>query len=638
MFFDDNFKILETRFPELAKDLSLVNPVSGFITNKDEIYDINVSGIWRYGGQFTTDWEKVIEPINGPYPKLVVVYGVGLGNHLMKLFENPNIKKSVHILIVEKDISLLKKSLELRKWDHILSDPRVTLLAGQKIEDTYKFFLEYFRQYTRIYLIKTLTVIIEPELDKQTGNYYLAIAEELKKSVDDANSMYMGSEEDTYRGYMNILKNIPKFDSAIPFDYYAGKFKDKIGIAVSTGPSLKYSLDWLREVQDKAVIVSSDSALKVLLDAGIEPHFVGCLERVPETNLLFDHLPEKLRTSLIGCPVLWPETIDKYPGPLVNMIRPIGQLCWFFDDQKYYFTGNSVSHLLYIALNALGCREVLIVGQDLAFDRYSERTHVEGVPKIIYEVGQKQRFNRKVKTPMEEVSEVEANDGGRIQTMEWYIQFRNQLEMLVKEQGYNGYNVIPKNYGAKIGGLKLMEPQDVLKSFDFGSNNMWSTMEELANGYKIKNIEVYQFEMSQKMAQAEKNLRIIHETSLSVLDALSLFRQRYNPNYYDEDTYTPFLKKIEFIANEMMDGDNHFYDHFFHAQVMTRSSQLQQLQGQILAGRIPESQKIEAQFTLSFNWFDLIQKWSGRMEHFIKSIRNDLWKNTPSHQNMSSSP
>src|SRR5512145_3078123 len=72
----------------------------------------------------------------------------------------------------------------------------------------------------------------------------------------------------------NFVKNLLKAARAPGIAKFAGKFSGIPAVIVSAGPSLDKNIHELRGWEQNALILSTDTALKPLLAAGIEPHFV----------------------------------------------------------------------------------------------------------------------------------------------------------------------------------------------------------------------------------------------------------------------------------------------------------------------------------------------------------------------------
>ena len=74
------------------------------------------------------------------------------------------------------------------------------------------------------------------------------------------------------------------------------QFKEVPFIVIGAGPSLDDSIDFLRNVQDKAIIVASNSPYRKLINSGIRPHLVVTADPMRPTlsgfqDVKLDHVP-----------------------------------------------------------------------------------------------------------------------------------------------------------------------------------------------------------------------------------------------------------------------------------------------------------------------------------------------------------
>lgn len=72
----------------------------------------------------------------------------------------------------------------------------------------------------------------------------------------------------------NNIKNLDQIIGSSNADGLIGKFKSTPGILVSAGPSLQKNVHLLKGLEDKCVIMAAGTAVRVLEDFGITPHFM----------------------------------------------------------------------------------------------------------------------------------------------------------------------------------------------------------------------------------------------------------------------------------------------------------------------------------------------------------------------------
>ncbi|GEM_PF-5496341 len=617
---EKNLAVLDAEHPGLAARVrSCIPAQSTLLPLGDGTFDLQWNGRILYEGRPADFSREALAEARMVYPRLLFFYGIGLGYNIRAYFDHPP-SKAECIVVIEHSLEMFRQSLAAMDWTDILSDDRVTFFIAEDSAAMIDHFVEFLHDPGRLLLLRTTTNVFDRVMLSLQGPYYVAISGAFQAAATQTGNFVYGSAEDSYRGFVNILNNVLSVADVPYFDPLEQMFEGFVGIAVSTGPSLEHSIEWLKSVQDRAVIAASDSALRILLQHGITPHLVGCLERVPETQLLFDGLPELPNTWLVTAPVIWPETYQGYRGPKINMMRPVGQLGWFFPYAKYYEVGQSVSHQLLVMLQNLGCRTIALVGQDLAFDRHSERTHVAGIPDLMYKLGQKQRAeSTQTVSKGEQACMVEGNDGQPILTMPWYTRFRDAFGPMIKRATATVYNVIPKNYGAKIPNAVWCDPRE--------ANALLGAVRPVAADIRAR-LEKFPGESEAQIAKRLYgalpkilgHLRNYQRTALDVLDSVSVFRQRHSPVYFAPSVFAPLFERVQHIADEMVTDDDRFYIRFFGASVSARNFGLAQYAEEVLKSDLTPIERIEAQIDVIRSWFDNIHYWAARMERFL--VRN----------------
>ncbi|EOH3618032.1 motility associated factor glycosyltransferase family protein, partial [Campylobacter jejuni] len=172
--------------------------------------------------------------------------------------------------------------------------------------------------------------------------------------------------------YEQFLKNIPSMLKSIPFQRILSERKNKFDntIVVSAGPSLAKQLPLLKAYQEKAVIFCADGALSMLEKEGIVPDYI--------LNIDFEDLPlrffqnkENLKQSIIALEcATHPNVVRSLNAENCMIVLRNKALYQRFNlnDFGYIDTGTHVSHFSYTLALALGFKNIIMIGQDLAFD------------------------------------------------------------------------------------------------------------------------------------------------------------------------------------------------------------------------------------------------------------------------------
>ncbi|ENT1979263.1 6-hydroxymethylpterin diphosphokinase MptE-like protein [Campylobacter coli] len=178
-----------------------------------------------------------------------------------------------------------------------------------------------------------------------------------------------------------FLQNIPSMLESIPFQRILSQRKNKFdnAIVVSAGPSLAKQLSLLKAYQDKAVIFCADGALSMLEKEGIVPDYVTNLD-FTDLAMKFFQNKENLKQSIIALEcATHPNVVHSLKAENCMIVLRNKALYQRFNlnDFGYIDTGTHVSHFSYTLALALGFKNIIMIGQDLAFDEKGN-SHSQG--------------------------------------------------------------------------------------------------------------------------------------------------------------------------------------------------------------------------------------------------------------------
>ncbi|EHE0201510.1 motility associated factor glycosyltransferase family protein [Campylobacter coli] len=168
-----------------------------------------------------------------------------------------------------------------------------------------------------------------------------------------------------------FLQNIPSMLESIPFQRILSQRKNQFenAIVVSAGPSLAKQLPLLKAYQDKAVIFCADGALSMLEKEGIIPDYVTNLDFTDLAMKFFQNKENKTSLNVLSC-ATHPNVVHSLKAENCVIILRNKALYQRFNlnDFGYIGTGTHVSHFSYTLALALGFKNIIMIGQDLAFD------------------------------------------------------------------------------------------------------------------------------------------------------------------------------------------------------------------------------------------------------------------------------
>ncbi|EJR1746693.1 motility associated factor glycosyltransferase family protein [Campylobacter coli] len=173
----------------------------------------------------------------------------------------------------------------------------------------------------------------------------------------------------SFQSYFHFLQNIPSMLESIPFQRILSQRKNKFdnAIVVSAGPSLTKQLPLLKACQDKAVIFCADGALSMLEKEGIVPDYVTNLDFTDLAMKFFQNKENKTSLNILSC-ATHPSLVHFLDNKSVVLRDDPLYQRFNLNDFGYIDTGTHVSHFSYTLALALGFKNIIMIGQDLAFD------------------------------------------------------------------------------------------------------------------------------------------------------------------------------------------------------------------------------------------------------------------------------
>ncbi|EAK3730479.1 motility associated factor glycosyltransferase family protein, partial [Campylobacter jejuni] len=142
-------------------------------------------------------------------------------------------------------------------------------------------------------------------------------------------------------------------------------------IIVSTGPSLTKQLPLLKKYANKATIFCADSSYPILAKHGIKPDYVCMLERTEITAEFFNHdFGEFDKDIVFVCAgVVHPKAIEYLKDRNLVITQKVLAFPYYINlkDFSYAAVGFSVAHTLSYLATYLSHKNIIFIGQDLAY-------------------------------------------------------------------------------------------------------------------------------------------------------------------------------------------------------------------------------------------------------------------------------
>jgi len=478
---------------------------------------------------------------------LYAISGFGDGSHLRHFLRESD--SGTNFMAAEKDPALLRETFARFDCSDLLANDRFILGVGE-LDD------EYFKDIQGAALtgVSDINSIIFSPLHSVDEGYYDKMRNELVRQYLVVRPLMEVNVRTSTDIQKNTFKNLPHLASSPDVGELAGKYEDTPFILVGAGPSLDESIEFLKEVQGKAIIVTSNSPYRKLINNGIRPHLVVTADPMSPTLAGFQNV--SLEGVPLACPFsAYPEIVKRFSGriltwctfnPIVNILR----------EQDGGNAGTSilekgtVSACVLDLARLIGSKKVLFVGQDMAVRDdgryYSDDTSYSdtGAHYHSLDKGQKLPGNTQDKVVVE----------GRL------FVYLKTFEQLISEQPLVDFRNLART-GVKINGAPYQTYEDAIEwvgatdssAFD---KHVAQLLENQKDCPDLKQV----FDSSYKYVQD------ILELSLAAAIKTELLPQKFSGTNYAENKQVKELLTQGGKVNNLVDSNKTFWNFLFEGQ------------------------------------------------------------------------
>ncbi|EAL3832150.1 DUF115 domain-containing protein [Campylobacter upsaliensis] len=300
-----------------------------------------------------------------------VLYFYGFGNGLLfkTLLANAHLK---HIVIFERELEILYTIFHHIDFSKELKEQKILLFNANTIsaeELRCLCYLEPFFSYARVYFLELCSDYYEKFSDD-----IIKLNQTLLQSFTYAICSQGNDPLDSLQGIEQFILNLPFQLTRPSLKEFLEKRRNisKNAIIVSTGPSLMKQLPLLKEYREKALIFCADSAYPILAKHNIKPDYVCMVERSDFTAEFFKHdfgdFDEGICFILVS--LVHPNALNYLKDKNYILINKTLNFAHFMDFKEYDFEHplSNVACMAYSLACELGAKNIILIGQDLAYD------------------------------------------------------------------------------------------------------------------------------------------------------------------------------------------------------------------------------------------------------------------------------
>ncbi|MCI9530662.1 MAG: motility associated factor glycosyltransferase family protein [Lachnospiraceae bacterium] len=567
-----NLKVLEGRFPGICeiieeKKEKLLEKEAVFIGEeaaftKEPVLIAQKEGRRLYLSGRRDPWAHPKNQVSvlGKIVPNAPVFLMGMGNihYLEELIRRTD--ESVIILLYEPLFSVFYKQLEKVDFGKIFGKRTVALIIEGINEDGMESIVEAMLYGDRIPLMKYFVLPNYVELCREQVNWFLGLL--IKKSE----RYYVGiGTRIFFSPYQaeNFYKNVRYVRTGYKAFQLLGVIPNDVpAFVVSAGPSLNKNIKELKRAKNKSFIIAVDTAVKPLLQEGIEPDMFATLDGIKPLELV--------------------ETEQARGIPLLTVVRAAHSVMDYHTGKKFFFdegygyvrklfemngktiegfpAGGSVATIAFSLVCHLGFRKIVFVGQDLAYTE--NKSHADGTFQAVMPEENTEKFMKVPGNYAEEVPTIKNLDNYR----KWFEEYIEQWET-----GHEVEFINATEGGAKIKGTKLMALSEVIGQECSKEVDIRASIDSLTPVFNGK--------------EQEKILSFFHETPKKVHEIVTLAqegRKLYiqldklcRKGNMDKQAYLKILKRVKRNRKKIEGNPNYelLSDSMAKAEQIIRSGQ-----------------------------------------------------------------
>ena len=358
--FEKNINALMQRNKELAQ--KIVNYVPSEIpelVKENRFYNLKYKGGYLHNplNPLGEAKEIFLNAENTPVA-IHLVYGIGLGY----LFQVSAANSKGTVILYEPDISILKIAFTLVDFSSDILKANVFVTSDLEMAG------EYIYQKSNIKNTPLLLSTIEYR--KINEKKFDEMVSELQRMVGSFGLDLRYTQETFYPVAKGIIDNIPALINEIPLDKIKDVYTGSTAVVVSAGPTLDRNIETIKKYRNNIVLIVVGTAMKALAKHNIKPDFLCMIEAFDNSAQIYGLNLEDVNfvTEPFSNPALKNFKFKNiFTHASSNM--PVNSL-WseIFDfSNKDYLSKGTVSYTAINVARILGCKKIVLVGQDLAY-------------------------------------------------------------------------------------------------------------------------------------------------------------------------------------------------------------------------------------------------------------------------------
>lgn len=457
-YLERNKDVLQERFPELIElldgEISQEEPLEmecmeardgqrALVVKKEEKKH-RLNSAYR-PGQEAAKWAEQFELNN--IGVISLMFGLGNGIFVKELLKH--MEKDGSLYVVEPSKALFSFVMEQEDFSDILEDKRFHLYVGEDSEQALKEDAGALMNWNSL---STQVTCVHPgyrELFQDAYDKFWDVLDRMNDIViTKANTNAVFAD----RAVENVLHNLPYIKESNYITELMGKIPTEVpAIVVAAGPSLDKNIDELKKAQGRALIIATDTAVRLLEKKEIKYDCIITVDPGKPAWYLTDYPGCADMPLFLNAESQW-EIANFHKGRKIWMPGSV-YLHNLYTIHGYNFppynAGGSVATAATMLAILLGIRNIILIGQDLAYE--GDKTHAGG-------------FEDHIRNEEAGIKMVEGIYGDQVRTRRDWVFFLKWYEELLEQN--ETLNVIDATEGgALIHGSKVMKLSDAIEEY-----------------------------------------------------------------------------------------------------------------------------------------------------------------------------
>lgn len=308
--------------------------------------------------------------------RIVVVFGLAAGFHLHVLAEH--LDRTQGLLVVDANPEAVADAMHHADFAGLAESKakQIRFVFGNDDERVFGEFYQFLSQWPRL----DYSFFIHPGTQRAFADVYAPMSHRFAEKVR-VDMLQRCTVMNLTRNWLeNAIRNLPSLVGSSPLAGLKDAFHDTPAAVVAAGPTLAASLDLLRDLRERMVLIAVGTAYRPLRAAGIDPHLTILVDGSPLISRQFEHVATDAGWLVVP-PQIHPDVVAQFEGRLISWqsgaLTEYGEWLGEYLDTPAQMlgSGGTVTYSAIDAAHYLGCPEIYVFGLDLAFQDDGQ-THV----------------------------------------------------------------------------------------------------------------------------------------------------------------------------------------------------------------------------------------------------------------------